>query len=104
MKRIAPKGVGVGRTFLSGEKLATSGAVPGKNVAPTQVFERISWDEALETIADKFRNLAADFGSESILPYSYGGTLGKLGYASMDRRFAPFALKLEVPESSRFTA
>jgi len=29
----------------------------------------------------------AEFGSEALLPYSYGGTLGKLGFASMDRRF-----------------
>ncbi len=30
---------------------------------------------------------AAEFGSEAILPYSYGGTLGALNGGSMDRRF-----------------
>ena len=50
-------------------------------------FQRISWDEALDEIATRFRNIAAEFGSESILPYSYAGNLGKLGYESMDRRF-----------------
>ena len=30
---------------------------------------------------------AATYGSESILPYSYGGTLGALNGGSMDRRF-----------------
>src|SRR5438067_1367531 len=50
-------------------------------------FQRISWDEALGEITTRLRAVAAEFGSESILPYSYGGTLGKLGYGSMDRRF-----------------
>ncbi len=50
-------------------------------------FQRISWDEALRTIAAKFRAIADEFGSEAILPYSYGGTLGTLNNASMDRRF-----------------
>ena len=51
------------------------------------VFERISWDEALDEIAQRFRAIVADHGSEAILPYSYGGTLGALNGASMDRRF-----------------
>ncbi|MGB9074692.1 MAG: molybdopterin-dependent oxidoreductase [Terriglobales bacterium] len=50
-------------------------------------FERISWDEALDEIAHKFRHIIAAFGPEAILPYSYGGTLGALNGASMDRRF-----------------
>jgi anaerobic selenocysteine-containing dehydrogenase len=52
-----------------------------------EAFERISWDEALDEIAAKLAKIAAEFGSESILPYSYAGTIGKLGYGSMDRRF-----------------
>lgn len=59
-----------------------------KNVRATRaIFERISWDEALDVIASKLRGVATEFGPEAILPYSYGGTLGKLGFASMDRRF-----------------
>ena len=50
-------------------------------------FERITWDEALDEICSRFRSIVAEFGSEAILPYSYGGTLGALGNASMDRRF-----------------
>jgi len=50
-------------------------------------FERISWDEALELIAAKLKTIAAEFGPESVLPYSYAGTIGQLGYGSMDRRF-----------------
>src|SRR4051812_13627629 len=50
-------------------------------------FERITWDAALDEIATKFAGISKQFGSESILPYSYGGTLGVLGNASMDHRF-----------------
>jgi anaerobic selenocysteine-containing dehydrogenase len=53
----------------------------------TQAFERISWDEALDEISARFRRVASEFGSEAILPYSYGGTLGALNGGSMDRRF-----------------
>ncbi|MGA1982162.1 MAG: molybdopterin-dependent oxidoreductase [Acidobacteriaceae bacterium] len=49
-------------------------------------FERISWDEALEFIAKKLTAIAAEFGPESVLPYSYAGTIGQLGFGSMDRR------------------
>ena len=52
-----------------------------------EVFERISWDEALETIASRLRRISEEHGPESILPYSYAGTIGQLGYGSMDRRF-----------------
>lgn len=52
-----------------------------------EAFERISWDEALNTIAARLKTIAAEFGTESILPYSYAGTIGQLGYGSMDRRF-----------------
>jgi molybdopterin guanine dinucleotide-containing S/N-oxide reductase-like protein len=50
-------------------------------------FRRISWDEALTEMIAQFRKISAEFGSEAILPYSYGGTLGVLNGASMDRRF-----------------
>ena len=50
-------------------------------------FERISWDEALDTIAEKLTATASEFGSEAILPYSYAGTMGMLNGSGMDRRF-----------------
>jgi anaerobic selenocysteine-containing dehydrogenase len=49
-------------------------------------FQRISWDEALETIAGKLSAIAKE-NPESILPYSYAGTMGLLQGSSMDRRF-----------------
>ncbi len=63
---------------------------PMKRVGPkgSGQFERISWDEAIRTIAERFRAIAASpDGPQAILPYSYAGTMGKLMYASLDRRF-----------------
>src|ERR1041384_7830732 len=50
-------------------------------------FARISWDEALDTIAARLQETATAHGSESILPYSYAGTMGLLNGSGMDRRF-----------------
>lgn len=50
-------------------------------------FQRISWDEALDTVAERLRGVAREFGPEAILPYSYAGTMGVLNNAGMDRRF-----------------
>ena len=50
-------------------------------------FERITWDEALDTVAARFREVIDAHGPQAILPYSYAGNMGLLSYASMDRRF-----------------
>ncbi len=55
--------------------------------AALESFERITWDEALDEISIRLKQAIAENGPESILPYSYGGTLGALNGASMDRRF-----------------
>jgi molybdopterin guanine dinucleotide-containing S/N-oxide reductase-like protein len=52
-----------------------------------EAFERVSWDEALDAIASRLQTISDEFGPESILPYSYAGTIGVLGFGSMDRRF-----------------
>ena len=39
-------------------------------------FERISWDEALDIVAQKFLEAERDFGTESVWPYYYAGTMG----------------------------
>lgn len=62
MRRVGPKGPGQGR------------------------LERITWDEALDEIAARFKSIAAQ-DPQQILPCSYAGTMGQLQYASMDRRF-----------------
>jgi anaerobic selenocysteine-containing dehydrogenase len=51
-------------------------------------FERMSWDDALDTIAARFREIASSSdGPQAILPYSYAGTMGLVQSSSMDRRF-----------------
>ena len=50
-------------------------------------FARVTWDEALDEIAARLKGVAAGFGSEAILPYSYAGTMGLLAGSGMDRRF-----------------
>ena len=66
MRRNAPKGQGKGN---AGD------------------FTRITWDEALSEIADRFRKISAEFGPEAILPYSYAGNMGVLSYSGMSHRF-----------------
>lgn len=55
--------------------------VSKKTEAP--VFERISWDEALRTIAARFDAIA---DKQCIQPYSYAGTMGLLQGGSMADR------------------
>ncbi|WP_458413264.1 molybdopterin oxidoreductase family protein [Schinkia sp. CFF1] len=50
-------------------------------------FERISWDEAIETITSQWKRLIQTDGPESILPYSFYGNMGNLSAEGMDRRF-----------------
>lgn len=50
-------------------------------------FARISWDEALTEIADRWRGIIARDGAQAILPYSYAGTLGLVQGAVTDGRF-----------------
>jgi anaerobic selenocysteine-containing dehydrogenase len=50
-------------------------------------FEPVSWDEALDEIAARLKAIAAEHGPESVLPYSYAGTMGYLNGSGMDRRF-----------------
>ena len=62
---------------------------PQKRIGPKGEgrFTRIGWDEALSEVAAKLGGISAAHGPESILPYSYGGTLGFLNGQGMDRRF-----------------
>jgi anaerobic selenocysteine-containing dehydrogenase len=51
---------------------------PLKRVGPkgSKQFQRISWDEAIETIATRWKSIIATDGAQAILPYSYLGTQG----------------------------
>ncbi len=74
----------VERTYHQGRVL-----YPQRRVGPkgSGEFERISWAEALRTIAARLQAISAEWGPQAILPYSYAGTMGLLHYGSMDRRF-----------------
>ena len=50
-------------------------------------FARITWDEALGTVAQRLAATAREHGPESIHPYSNAGTMGLLNGSGMDRRF-----------------
>lgn len=51
-------------------------------------LQPISWDDALDEITQRFAEIAnGEFGPQAILPYSYGGTLGRIQGESLDRRF-----------------
>lgn len=39
-------------------------------------FARISWDDALDEIAERFNRAEREFGAESVWPYYYAGTMG----------------------------
>jgi anaerobic selenocysteine-containing dehydrogenase len=49
-------------------------------------FERIGWEEAISTVAERLSPIAAQ-DPEQILPYSYGGTMGLVQGESMAQRF-----------------
>ena len=50
-------------------------------------FLRASWDAALDLIAERLQEISNYYGPESVLPYSYAGTMGLLNGSGMDRRF-----------------
>src|SRR6058998_369924 len=63
---------------------------PMRRVGPkgSGQFARISWDEALDEIAQRLNDIrASPDGPQAILPYSYAGTMGIVQGGSMDRRF-----------------
>jgi len=43
-------------------------------------FVPISWDEAVEIIAERWRGIIATDGAEAILPFSYAGSMGQVQY------------------------
>ncbi|RJV50165.1 molybdopterin-dependent oxidoreductase [Veillonella sp. AF13-2] len=63
MKRVAKKGIGEAQ------------------------YTRISWDEALDAIVNNFKETIDTYGSESILRYSYAGTMGVIQSPAADYFF-----------------
>lgn len=50
-------------------------------------FQPISWEQALDTIFERFTEIAQRWGSQAIAPLCYGGPMGVLAGGSMDKRF-----------------
>jgi anaerobic selenocysteine-containing dehydrogenase len=72
-------------------------------------WQRISWDEAIAEIVDRWRGVIASYGPEAIQPYSYSGTLGlvqasvcnarlwnRLGASQLERSICGSAAQLGV--------
>ncbi len=71
MRRIGAKGAA--RQERSSAPGQPGAAVPTQSESTqSQTWQRISWDEALDEIASRFRAITGEFGNEAILPYSYG--------------------------------
>jgi anaerobic selenocysteine-containing dehydrogenase len=67
------------------ERLTT----PLKRVGPkgSGHFAPVSWDAAIGDIAARLQNIVTTYGPESVLPYSYAGTMGLLQYNAVSQRF-----------------
>ncbi len=50
-------------------------------------FMPVSWDEAIDGIAARLQETITRYGAESVLPYSYAGTMGLLQGEGMAQRF-----------------
>ena len=50
-------------------------------------WQRITWDEALDEIRERWQTIIAESGAEAILPYSYSGTLGLVQMVVSSARF-----------------
>ena len=48
-------------------------------------FERISWDEALDTVCEKFSSIKSRSGGEAIWPFHYAGTMGLVQRDGLER-------------------
>lgn len=57
----------------------------GKRGIGLSEYDRISWDEALDTIATKFKHIVDEYGAQSIWPYHYAGTMGWVQRDGLDR-------------------
>jgi len=50
-------------------------------------YRRVSWDEALDVVYQRFQAIIEQYGAEAIAPLSYGGPMGLLAGGSMNKRF-----------------
>jgi anaerobic selenocysteine-containing dehydrogenase len=50
-------------------------------------FARISWQEAIDKIAERFKSIGDEWGGEAIVPFHYGGSNGLLTDSLLDGLF-----------------
>jgi len=50
-------------------------------------FKTVSWQQAYDHIHQRFSEIIDEHGGEAIVPYTYGGPMGKLAGGSMSERF-----------------
>ena len=84
---LCPKMAHYERVIHSSKRLTTPlRRIGKKGIGPDQ-FTPISWDEALERIVENFNHTINTYGSESILRYSYAGTMGAVNSPAADYFF-----------------
>jgi anaerobic selenocysteine-containing dehydrogenase len=74
-------------------------------------FAPISWDEALDEIAHRFKETSSRYGAEAILPYNFSGTVAKVAQYSGEplfnglgaSRLARTICSTQASEGQRFT-
>lgn len=61
---------------------------PMRRVGPkgAGLFERISWDDALDEVVTRWKAIIEEFGPEAVLPYSYAGTMGVVSMSACEGR------------------
>lgn len=57
----------------------------GKRGVGLSAYDRISWDEALDTITANFKTIINEDGAQAIWPYHYAGTMGLVQRDGLDR-------------------
>ena len=84
---LCPKMAHYERVIHSPKRLMTPlRRIGKKGIGPDQ-FTPISWDETLERIVENFNHTINTYGSESILRYSYAGTMGAVNSPAADYFF-----------------
>lgn len=71
---LCPKMIHYERTVHSPQRLTHPLQRIGKKGAGQ--FKPISWDEAIQSIVDRWKRIISAYEAEAILPYSYAGTMG----------------------------
>ena len=84
---LCPKMAHYERVIHSPKRLMTPlRRIGKKGIGPDQ-YTPISWDEALNRIVENFKHTIDTYGSESILRYSYAGTMGAVNSPAADYFF-----------------